>query len=65
MNLETRIEYAVLVVMCNALEEAIPNIGNAFLRPETATADERAWLDCYTEINDRMFDINRWAAGGF
>lgn len=63
-DLNTRIEYVVLVMMCNAIEETFPNIGNAFLRPETASRDERAWLDCYTDINDRMFEINR-CDGGF
>lgn len=64
MNLNERIELAVLSIMCDALQEVFPNIGNAFLRPETTTNDERAWLDCYTEINDRMFDLIR-CDGGF
>lgn len=63
-NLETRIQYDVLCIMCNAIEEACPTIGGAFLHPETADVNDRAWLDCYIDINDRMFEINR-CDGGF
>lgn len=63
-DLKTRIEYDVLCIMCNSIEEACPTIGGAFLRPENATPEELAWLDTYTEINDRMFEINR-CDGGF
>lgn len=63
-NLETRIEYAVLTMISDALYNVIPSVGHAFLAPEAADSDALEWLDYYRDLNDRMFEINR-CDGGF